>query len=626
MEPEEKIVIGIDLGTYNSLASVMLHDRPVILKPGEGVTDQGMCFPSFVEFDEEGNPVRAGEYARRSMHLYPERVVWGVKRLIGKSYQEAREDISRFQYRVKKADDGSCRIVVGKKEYSPLEVSSILLKKIKEDAEAGFNPIGRPIEEAVITVPAYFGPIQKAQTEMAARMAGFAKVHLIPESTASALAYRLTAESKDQYIAVVDLGAGTLDVTVALLYRDERGFLQTVEKGHGGNTALGGLDFDDAILKYLVDRHRLQQVMKDPQGRSRLLTETGKAKIRLSKDMETQIAFTYSRGKVDVPLRRQEIEQAIEALLEKCRGPVRIALKEAGLSPEEISQVLLVGGPTMMPAVRMMVSGEFAGNSRVMREIADIERSGFPVNPMEAVATGAVLGEFGGITPHAYGILLDGAYYELIPRRQRYPCSNYAAFRTSAGQRSLVLNFIQKAVDPDSYQEVFFMLGIFQFDYCPEPGHTSFQIEAQYTDNGVLDLRIIQPSTMIALPLYSVSRLEGRKIPRPRSPMPIQPPHVDPPPDLKPASWTAEQLKHAIFSANCAMSIAQARHKRAAEEDRQKIGQIVEDLRHWLDNNLENIDIRTPQIGNLSRALLNALVVAGLIERQELVELQKNIK
>lgn len=638
MNHEENIVIGIDLGTYNSAAAVLLGDEPVMLRAEEGLTDQGINFPSFVEFDERGEFLRAGEYARRAIHVNPERVVWGVKRLIGKSYKQAKEsgDIDRFQYKVFEGRDGSCRIKVGKREYSPTEISSYILRKIKKDAEAGFNPIGKPITEAVITVPAYFGPFQKAETEQAAKMAGFNKVHLIPEPTAAALAYKLRVEGKDQYIVVIDLGAGTLDVTVALLYLDNKGCLQTEEKGHGGNTALGGLDIDDAILQHIVEKYGLRQVMKDAQGRARLRTEIERAKIKLSKDLEAPVTFSFPKGKVDIVINRQDVERSLElplpgqkeSFIARCRGPIRIALKEANLRPVDISHVLLVGGPTMMPIVQRMVMEEFAENSRVVQEISSIEHEGFPVNPMEAVARGAVLGAFSGITPHAYGILLEGIYYELIPRRYRYPCSNFALYGVPGDRRSLVLNLIQKALDPQTYQEVYLNLGVFQFDYRPEPGRTGVLVEAEYTENGVLNLRVSQLSTMIDLPLYSVSKLEGRRIPKPPTPTEEHidriPPR-DPPPLDRLQQWSQNDLQDAIRTGNRLIPIAQARLNQASLEDRERIREIVSELKQWIGNTWEDINIRTPRIRNLNRALLNVLLANRILDPQELQELQRGI-
>jgi molecular chaperone DnaK len=172
---EVELAVGIDLGTYNSAAATAVGNRPVMLRAREGATDQGTCFPSVVEFDEEGQMFQVGELARRSMPVYPERVVCGVKRLIGKAFDRASEagDTNRFGYQTCRGPDGSCQIHVGRQVYSPTDITTLILRKIKRDAEADFNPIGREIQEAVITVPAYFDPFQKSETERAALAAGF---------------------------------------------------------------------------------------------------------------------------------------------------------------------------------------------------------------------------------------------------------------------------------------------------------------------------------------------------------------------------------------------------------------------------------------------------------------------
>lgn len=638
MNHEENLAIGIDLGTYNSAATVNLGDEPIMLKAKEGITDQGICFPSFVEFDEHGEPIRVGEYARRAIDLNPERVIWGVKRLIGKSYKQVKKsgDLERFQYKIFEGRDGSCRIKVGKRDYSPTEISSLVLRKIKEDAEGDFNPINSRITEATITVPAYFGPFQRAETEQAAKMAGFDKVHLIPEPTAAALAYKLRVEKKDQFIAVIDLGAGTFDVTIALLYLDKNGILQTTEKGHGGDTALGGIDIDDAILQHIIRNYKLRQVIKDPHGKAKLRVEIEKAKIELSKKEEAQIRFTFSKGDVSITIHRDEIESAVDPIINRCKGPIDIALREASLQTSDISHILLVGGPMKMPIFRRMVKEKFANNTQIAQEIIAIDNEGFPVNPMEAVAQGAVLGMFGGITPHAYGIMLDGQYYEMIPRRTRYPCTNSVSRVVSGKKRSMVLNLIQKAVDPKNYQEVYMMVGVFQFDYCPEQDQTGIHIEANYTENGILHLQIVQPTTSVSLPLYNVSKLEGKKITKPHStPVPqigfeqssTPSSGCGMPPKQPPSEqWTQKELEAAIRTATRVKQLAEVRLDKATPEDKEKIESVIIELKQWIANSWEDVNTRTPQIRNLYRALLNVMVASRLLSPQELKELQRGLE
>jgi len=626
--------IGIDLGTYNSVAAVSLGGEPVLLRSKEGQTDQGICFPSFVEFDEAGELLRVGEYARKSLDVYPERVVWGVKRMIGKSYEQAKKsgDLERFQYKVVEGRDGSCRIVVGKnkKEYGPTEISSFVLKKIKADAEADFNPLNTIVTEATITVPAFFGPFQRAETEQAAKLAGFEAVHLIPEPTAAALAYKLKIEKQDQFLIVTDIGAGTFDVTIALMFLDKDGVLQTTERSHGGNTALGGLDIDDALFQFAVRTFGLKDVARDPHGKARLRGELERAKIELSEKEETRVTFDVDGRKVDLALTRQNVESAVGEVIDRCVGPIDVALREASLDPNGVSHVLLVGGPTKMPIYRQMLSHKFRGNRQIVADIAAISASGFPVDPMEAVARGAVLGTFGGITPHAYGVVLNESYYELIPRRSRYPCSNSASTMVPGRKRSMALQLIQKELDPSNFQEVYSLLGVFQFDYRPEPDDSHVEISASYSDNGVLDLKIVQPSSMVELPLYGVSKLAGKRITKPSSPLPIGTPKpiggmpagvpAGAPP---PRQWSQADLEAAVRAATRTKAIAKARLERATPADQQSMQKILASVSEWVGNTWADANTRTPQVRNLNRALINLMFSSRLLSPEELRELEK---
>lgn len=625
--------IGIDLGTYNSVATVSLGGVPILLRSREGQTDQGVCFPSFVEFDADGTVKRVGADARQSLSVNPEFVVWGVKRLIGKSYDEVKKsgDLDRFQYRVGKGRDGSCRIIVGNKEYSPTEVSSFVLQKIKEDAEADFNQINAPVTEASVTVPAFFSPFQRAETERAARLAGFEVVRLIPEPTAAALAYKLQMAQETEIIVVTDIGAGTFDVTIALMYQDKNGLIQTAEKSHGGNTALGGLDIDDALFKYVVSRFGVKDVVRDSHGQARLRAELEQAKITLSDAQRTTVAFDVGQRKVEFELTRQDVETATEPVIRRCEGPIDVALREAGLATGDVAHVLLIGGPTKMPIYQHVLAQKFYDNPQVARDLAAIEHDGFPVNPMEAVGLGAVLGSFGGITPHSYGVVLDGNYFELIPRRTRYPCTNTASTPVSGRKRSMSLQLLQQEVDPANFQEVFSLLGVFQFDYRPEEDGYA-EVEAVYTENGLLNLKIVQPSSRIELPLYGVSKLEGRRVARPRTPLPTGTPTYTGgeggipgavPSEPPPAKWTQQDLQTAIRAANRLRGIALARMAEAAPEDRRNLEQLLSALDEQIGNVSEDVSTRTPQLRNLNRALVISLLAGHLISPAEARELLK---
>lgn len=626
MSSSKAPLIGIDLGTYNSAACVLLGGEPVLLRPEEGATEQGLCFPSAVEFDDAGEPVQAGERARRSLPVYPQSVVWGVKRLIGRSYAAAKAagDVARYAYRIEQDADGGCAICVGRRRYTPREITTLILQKIKQDAEADFNPIGRPVQEAVITVPAYFDPVQKYETEQAALAAGFEQVYLLPEPTAAASAHRVKVEQENQYVVVVDLGAGTLDVTVALLYLDDQGQLQTVEKGHGGDTALGGLDMDDALVRHATERFGLRRLVQDPQARMRLRTELERGKIALSTAETAEVAFAWREGPVKLSLSRRELEEAVQPTVERCRGPLRVALQEAGLTPAEITRVLLVGGPTMMPIVRRTISEEFRDNARVVEDLARLATAGSPVHPMEAVARGAVLGVAGKIAPHGYGLRMFQEYHELLPRRQRYPSRGSIGFRYWGTERTVDFDLIRQAVNPANLREDYTLLGTFQFDCVPEHGIIHFEMAWEMTDNGVLHFEVRQAGGA-SMPLYDVSRLDGHQIARP-----VRAGHREIDEDSIPRSvsrnpWSPAELQQAVHFGRRVLDRARERLDRAPDAQRQRLVELNERLEKWLLDDGADANHRTPHIRDLGRAILNILYVGRLIDAGELAALRREL-
>ncbi len=620
-------MIGIDLGTYNSAACALIGGQPVLLRPEEGATEQGMCFPSVVEFDNAGEFVQAGERARRSLPLYPRSVVWGVKRLIGRSYQAAKAagDVARYAYRIEEDADGGCSICVGNRSYSPREVTTWILRKIKRDAEADFNPVGRAVQEAVITVPAYFDPLQKQETERAALDAGFERVYLLPEPTAAASAYRIKLAQENQYVVVVDLGAGTLDVTVALLYLDANGQLQTVEKSHGGDTALGGLDMDDALLASVARRFNLERALQDAQAGMRLRTELERAKIGLSTKEEAEVSFAWKGGPMKLKLTRAELEAAVRPTVERCRGPIRVALADAGLVPQDIAHVLLVGGPTMMPIVQRTISEEFRDNPKLTEELGRLRTQGFPVHPMEAVAQGAVLGVVGKVAPHGYGILIFNGYYELLARRQRYPTKGVLGYRYWGEENTVRFCLLRQAINPETRREEYIQLGVFEFDCIPNRNVIDYQINWEYSDNGLLHLEVMQPGGA-TMSLYDVSRLDGHPVAKPQRKEFLDP--VDNPipsnlPDRKP--WSANDLQQAVRFGTQLQQAVQAKIEQAKGEPRANILRLSQELQQWLDDEAADANYRTPHIRDLGRALLNLLHVSRLIDGKELSALKQGL-
>jgi molecular chaperone DnaK len=350
-------IIGIDLGTSNSAAAVVIGGRPTIIPSVEGVTLYGKAFPSYVAITKEGD-LLVGEPARRQAVLNPEGTVTAWKRKMGTDY----------------------KYVIHGKEYTPQQLSAFLLQKIKRDAEAF---LGEPVRKAVITVPAYFNDNQRQATKDAGVIAGLEVVRIINEPTAAALAYGLNKLDQEMRILVFDLGGGTLDVTIM-----EFGQGVFEVKATSGDTQLGGTDMDRALVDYIVENYRREtgiDLRKDQSAMNRVREAAERAKIELSSMTETEINLPYiaydSSGPKNLYMRinRATLEQVVRPIVERCRGPVMQALQDAKLSPEDIDKIILVGGPTRMPIVQQFIK-EILGK--------EPERG---VDPMECVAMGAAI-------------------------------------------------------------------------------------------------------------------------------------------------------------------------------------------------------------------------------------------
>jgi len=647
--------IGIGLGSYNCKASVLLNGEPRMLRSREESAEQGVGFPSFVEFDPSGEPLRVGLAAQRTVAIHPDLVVWGVKRLIGRSYHEVRRagDHKRFQYRIVEGPDRACQIVVGNHPYTPTEVLSLIFAKIKQDAEAAFNPIGAPVRRCVITIPAYFTPSQRTETAKAAEMAGFDNILLLPEPTAAALAYLPYLSRQTRHIMVIDFGATSLDVTVGPLYTDDTGIPRLRIHGHGTDISLGGVDLDQAILDWVTRRHRLRRVTRDPEGKARLRAEVERAKIRLSQGHIAHIGFAYPRGTVDVTIERSDIEMAIGPWLERCRRPIRTALREAGLTPADITHLLLVGGPTHMPSFRALVAQEFRTNPRVLMQLRALNTDGFPVAPLEVVARGAVYGAPKPVTPYGYGVTVDGVYSELIPRCSRYPYENTRHWERHAGDRSLRIGLIRRQLDPLSHQELHIELGSYQFDYRPEPGTTRIEITARYARTGALDVVISQPASGITMQLREVNRLVGRQVlpstahmgapPSWLSLCPCRAAQASVAPALSDSAltasadhgparvgaWSREAYTTALGAAHELLRITQTQLTEQRLGDRKSstalLEKPLEHLTQAITDWSDDLNTTTPRVANLVREICHQLLVTGLLSRQQADTLLRSV-
>jgi molecular chaperone DnaK len=367
-------IIGIDLGTTNSVVAIMEGDQPAVIVNEEG----SRTTPSVIGFGKDGERM-VGIVARRQAITNAENTVYSAKRLIGRRFDEIESDIGRLPYQVTRAPNGDCRLRVRGKDYSPPEISAMVLQKLKAQAEAY---LGQPVNEAVITVPAYFNDSQRQATKDAGRIAGLEVKRIINEPTAAALAYGMSKKA-DETIAVFDFGGGTFDISILEVSDD------VVEvKSTNGDTHLGGDDIDDTLIKWLIAEFKKENGI-DLTGQTivvqRLKDAAEKAKIELSTAQSTEINLPFLTADASGPkhlqksLSRAEFERMIEPIVERTLGPCRSAMKDAGVSMREIDEVILVGGSTRIPLVQKKVEALFGKSAN---------RS---VNPDEVVAMGAAI-------------------------------------------------------------------------------------------------------------------------------------------------------------------------------------------------------------------------------------------
>ena len=477
-------IIGIDLGTTNSCVSVFEGNEPVVITNSEGKRTT----PSIVAF-VDGGERKVGDPAKRQAITNPKKTIFSIKRFMGETYDQVSKEIGRVPYGVVKGDNNTPRVDIDGRQYTPQEISAMILQKMKKTAE---DYLGQEVTEAVITVPAYFSDSQRQATKEAGQIAGLEVKRIVNEPTAAALAYGVDKGDKDMKIAVFDLGGGTFDISILEFGSGVFEVLST-----NGDTHLGGDDFDQVIIDWLVNGFKAEEgidLSKDPMALQRLKEAAEKAKIELSSTTSTEINLPYITADGGVPkhlvktLSRSEFERLADGLIQACKIPCQNAMRDAGLSNSDINEVILVGGSTRIPAVQKMVADFFG------------KEPSKGVNPDEVVALGAAIqgaslsGEKSDIvlldvTPLSMGIeTMGGVMTKLIDANSTIPCKKSEIFSTAADNQTAVTIHVLQGERPMASQNK--SVGQFNLDGIAPARRGVPQIEVTFDidANGILNV------------------------------------------------------------------------------------------------------------------------------------------
>lgn len=592
-------IIGIDLGTTNSCVAVIEGGESTVLQNAEGQRTT----PSMVAFVKKGDNVErlVGQPAKNQMVTNPDNTIFSIKRFMGRRYSEVSDEIGMVPYKIAKDNNDGVRVEVSDKKYSPPEISAAILQKMKETAE---DYLGETVTEAVITVPAYFNDSQRQATKDAGRIAGLDVKRIVNEPTAAALAYGFGDETKDERIAVYDLGGGTFDISIL-----ELGDGVFEVKSTNGDTHLGGDDFDQKVINWLVEQFKNEQgidLSKDRMALQRLKEAAEKAKKELSSTQSTDINLPFITADSSGPkhlqytLNRATFEKMTADLVERTKGPCLQAIKDAGVSAEDIDEVILVGGSTRIPAVQLIVKEIFKRDPHK------------GVNPDEVVAMGAAIqgGILGGdvkdmilldVTPLSLGIeTLGGVFTKLIERNTTIPTKKSQIFSTAADNQTAVsIHVLQGEREMANQNRT---LGRFDLVGIPPAPRGVPQIEVTFDidANGILHVSAKDTATNKEqkIRIESSSGLSEDEIER----------------MVKDAEDNAEQdkqLKSKIEARNEADSLIYATEKsmtdygeKITEDDKSNINAAIEALRGVMDgDDVEAIKAKTEELKQASYKL-----------------------